>query len=105
VDKIWSKSLPKGTAVEKILNFAAKWPKLTSFLGGFIATVIIEVALELLLPLVNKDYFVQVHVLNFDKKNWKIDDWSHDNGIIAGGDTWSVKTMEAGRCKLLPCSP
>ena len=99
LSKVWMKNLPKGGAVQKILGVATRFPKISSFLGGTIVTIIATVVFEVVNHFVNKDYFVRVHVSNFDKRDWKIDDWYHDNGIIAGGSAWSVETIRTGKSK------
>lgn len=97
VDKVWMKNLPKGGAVEKILGVATRFPKISRFLGGTIVAIITTIVLEVVNYFVNKDYFVRVQVSNFDKRDWKIDDWYHDNGIIAGGSAWDVETIRTGK--------
>ncbi|KAF2472599.1 uncharacterized protein BDR25DRAFT_366598 [Lindgomyces ingoldianus] len=97
VDKAWLKNLPKSKAVEKILSVAARFPKISAFLGGTIVSVLVSPGLEVANYLVKKDDWIRVQVYNFDKRDWTIDDWYHDNGIIAGGSAWEVKTIPAGK--------
>lgn len=95
VSKVWMKNLPKSPWVDKLLNLATKFPKISAFLGGTIVSIAISVVFELLLPFVNKDFYIKMEVCNFDTKNdWQIDeDWYHDNGIIAGGSAFENKLI------------
>ena len=99
VDEIWLTDLPKGTIFGDIISVATKYPKIATFMGSTIVAIVSTIAMEYIWNLINKDYFIKVQVYNYDKFDWKIDEWYHDNGIIAGGSVWETKTIAAATRK------
>ncbi|KAK1979272.1 hypothetical protein LZ30DRAFT_783576 [Colletotrichum cereale] len=79
----------------KVGAFFRKWPKLTGGVVGIAVTIGVQVFLDFIWGKINKDFFLSVEIYNFDKKAWKVNDWHHDNGIIAGGGDFEAQSLAA----------
>ena len=88
----------------KFVSFFRRWPKLTGGIVGAIVMVVAQLLLEFIWGRINKDFFLQVEIYNFDRKSWKVDSWHHDNGIIAGGGAFSAESMPPPTCESDPFS-
>lgn len=99
VDRLWMAQLPKKPIFEKFLSLARRFPTVSSLIGTTIVTAAVTVVLGIIWHVINKDLYIKVNITNFDKKAWKVDAWYHNNGIIAGGSGWVVKSMAPAKSK------
>lgn len=100
MDNLWLKNIPKGTASEKLVNLATKYPKLSGFIGGTMVSIVFTIALEILWYYINKDLFICARIYNWDTRTWEVDDWYHDNGILVGDKEFEKKPIPASARKI-----
>ena len=75
-------------------NFLKRWPRFGAGVGALAVTVIATYLFDkYVLPHIVQDFFIKINIVNLDKQSWKIDEWYHDNGIIAGGKDFELVTL------------
>ena len=99
--KVAEQILPRGGALDGLISRLAKFPKIVAGIGSFIiATVAIIVFDWIWNNFLVQDYYIESRVYNFDeKRSWEIQDWYHDNGIVAGGEQWQSCTLPPASSK------
>ena len=75
--------------------FFRRFPRATGGVAAIVASIIAGLLIDLVWDKINKDFWIQVQIYNFDKKTWKVDSWHHDNGIIAGNVPFTAESMPA----------
>lgn len=75
--------------------FLVRYGRILSGVGSMAAVIIVTCLFEtFILPHIVQDFFVRINIVNFDKRTWRVDQWHHDNGIIAGGVRFEEVTLD-----------
>jgi hypothetical protein len=75
------------------INVCSRFPKTTAFMGSTLIAVAAYFAMEAINTLVFKDFYVQLTINNWDTHDWTVDQYHHDNGIIAGHGEFKPYTI------------